>query len=59
MERFFLGLGPKGLEDALGAVPHAAESLRGVKQVEPWTWQLDAVRRYLVHAVRFTKSAGR
>ena len=59
MERFFLGLGPKGLEDALGAVPHASESLRRVKQVEPWTWQLDAVRRYLVHAVRFTKSAGR
>ena len=59
MGRFFLGLGPKGLEDALRAVPHVAESLRGVKQVEPWTWQLDAIRRYLVHAVRFTKSAGR
>lgn len=59
MERYFLGLGPKGLEDALREVPRAAESLRGLKQVEPWTWRLDAVRRYLVHAIRFTKSAGR
>ena len=59
MERYFPGLGPQGLEDALRAVPHAAESLRGVKQVDPWTWQLDAVRRYLVHAVRFSRSAVR
>ena len=59
MGRYFLGLGPQGLEDALRAVPHVAESFWGVKQVEPWTWQLDAIRRYLVHAVRFTKSAGR
>ena len=59
MERYFLGLDPKGLEGALRAVPHAVGSLRGVKQVEPWTWQLDAVRRYLVHAVRFDKSGGR
>ena len=59
MGRFFLGLGPQGLEDALRTVPDAAESLQRVKQVEPWTWRLDAIRRYLVHAVRFTKSAGR
>lgn len=59
MARYFLGLDPKGLENALRAVPHKAESVRGVTQVEPWTWQLDAVRRYLVHAVRFAKSAGR
>ena len=59
MERYFLGLDPRGLEAALRAVPHAEESLQGVKQVEPWTWQLDAVRHYLVHAVRFAKSASR
>ena len=47
----FLGLDPKGIRQALGAV-------RNLKESEPWTWQLDAVRRYLVHAVRFTKSTG-
>ena len=46
----FLGLDPKGIRQALGAV-------RNLKQSEPWTWQLDPVRRYLVQAVRFTKSA--
>ncbi len=59
VDRFFLGLSPQEIEEALRDVPHAAESLRGVKQVQPWTWQLDAVRRYLVHAVRFAKSAVR
>ena len=47
----FLGLDPKGIQQALGAV-------RDLQQSEPWTWQLDPVRRYLVQAVRFTKSAG-
>lgn len=50
--QYFLGLNPEGIQRALGTV-------RNLKQAEPWTWQLDAVRRYLVHAVRFTKSAGR
>lgn len=48
---YFLGLDPKGIQQALGAV-------RNLQQSEPWTWQLDPVRRYLVQAVRFTKSAG-
>ena len=50
--QYFLGLDPKGIQQALGAV-------RNLKQSEPWTWQLDPVRRFLVHAVRFSKSAGR
>lgn len=50
--QYFLGLNPKGIQQALGAV-------RNLKQSEPWTWQLDPVRRFLVHAVRFSKSAGR
>ncbi|MCY3776688.1 MAG: hypothetical protein OXH11_11985 [Candidatus Aminicenantes bacterium] len=49
--RHFLGLDTKGIRQALGAV-------RNLKESEPWTWQLDPVRRYLVQAVRFTKSAG-
>ena len=49
---YFLGLDPKGIQQALGAV-------RNPKQSEPWTWQLDPVRRYLVQAVRFTKSTDR
>lgn len=47
----FLGLDPKGIRQALGAV-------RNLKESEPWAWQLDPVRRYLVQAFRFTKSAG-
>lgn len=47
----FLGLDPIGIRQALGAV-------RDLKESEPWTWQLDPVRRYLVQAVRFTKSGG-
>ena len=51
----FTGLSPGAVSEALGQAAAVSGRIQDPKFTQPWLWQLDEARRFLVYALSFTR----